>query len=98
MHGRPQLKWLLIAITTLAGCNANVDGWTKDDPNQTPDDVAEALAAMPEARVIEWTADGLPMYIVGEMVKMGAMQSDDPLASDTTLRGALIPVLRPFRL
>jgi len=95
MTSRRQL--LLIAITALAGCEANVDGWAKDDPNDTPDDVADALAAMPEARVLEWTSDGLPMYIVGEMVKAGAMQSDDPSASDAALRPMLVPILKAFR-
>lgn len=87
----------LIAITALAGCEANVDGDTKDDPSETPNDIEEALAAMPEAHVIEWTSDGLPRYIVGEMVKAGAMQSDDPLASDAALRPMLVPILKAFR-
>ena len=63
----------LIAITVLAGCEANVDGWTKEDAGG-PDDVQTALAALPEAEVLEWTPDGLPTYIVGEMAKVGAMQ------------------------
>ena len=87
----------LIAITALAGCEANVDGDTKDDPSETPNDIEEALAAMPDAHVIEWTTDGLPRYIVGEMVKAGAMQSDDALASDAALRPMLVPILKAFR-
>src|SRR5690606_1596298 len=93
---RRQLSKTLLAITVIAGCDANVDGWTKDDP--TPDDVEDALAQFPEAQVIEWTADGLPMYIVGEMVKVGEMQSDDAIESDTLLRPAITPVLAAFRL
>ena len=96
MPSRLQLKNSLLALTLLAGCEASVDGWTKDDP--APDDVADALAQLPEATVLEWTEDGLPTYIVGEMVKVGAMQSDDPIASDTALRPMLTPVLKPFRL
>ena len=96
MPSRLHLKNSLLAITVLAGCEANVDGWTKDD--STPDDVAEALAQLPDATVLEWTEDGLPMYIVGEMVKVGAMQSDDAVASDGALRPMLTPVLKPFRL
>ena len=88
----------LVALVFVAACTANVDGTTKVDPNQTPDDVANALAAMPEARVLEWTSDGLPKYIVGEMVKAGAMQSDDALASDTSLRPMLVPILKAFRM
>jgi vibriolysin len=96
MPSRPQISRTLIALTALAGCEANVDGWTKDDP--APDDVSDALAQFPDAEVLEWTTDGLPMYIVGEMIKVGPMQSDDPIASDAALRPALAPVLAPFRL
>ena len=81
---RKLFQW--VALTVLAGCEANVDGWTKDDPGGAPDDVQEALRALPNAEVLEWTPDGLPQYIVGEMVKVGAMQSDDPVASDAALR------------
>ncbi len=96
MPSRPHFSKSLIALTLLAGCEATVDGWTKDDP--APDDVADALAQLPEAQVLEWTEDGLPMYIVGEMIKVGPMQSDDAIAADTELRSALSPVLAPFRL
>ena len=96
MPSRPQIFKSLIAITLLAGCEANVDGWTKEGGDN--EDVAEALAQFPEAHVLEWTTDGLPMYIVGEMVKVGAMQSDDPIASDNALRPMLPPILKAFRL
>jgi vibriolysin len=96
MPSRLQFSKALIAITLFAGCEANVDGWTKEGGEN--EDVAEALAQFPEATVIEWTSDGLPMFIVGEMMKVGAMQSDDPIASDAALRPALVPVLKAFRL
>src|SRR5262245_50606740 len=87
------VRMLLVTSTVLAGC---ADSGSNDP--RIPDDVAEALAAMPEARVLEWTQDGLPKYIVGEMGKVGAMQSDDPIASDAALRPGIVPVLKPFRL
>src|SRR3954471_21325884 len=93
---RKLFQW--VALTVLAGCEANVDGWTKDDPGGAPDDVQEALRALPNVEVLEWTPDGLPTYLVGEMMKVGAMQSDDPIASDTALRSQLTPVLKAFRL
>src|SRR6266545_1776450 len=96
MPSRPQFSKSLIAIVALAGCDANVDGWAKEDPE--PNDVADALAQLPDATVLEWTADGLPMYIVGEMLKVGPMQSDDPASSDAALRPTLPLVLAPFRL
>jgi vibriolysin len=85
----------------LGGCQLlDIGGPTaKVDPNGVPDDVSAALAAMPEAKVLEWTADGhLPTYVVGEMAKVGAMQTDDMQAADTALRQALPPILAPFRL
>lgn len=96
MTSRRQLY--LIAITVLAGCEASVSGWEKEDDTGAPDDVQEALGELPEARVLEWTPDGLPQYIVGEMVKVGAMQSDDAIAMDNALRPALPPILATMRL
>src|SRR5258706_1472538 len=68
------------------------------DPNGIPADVAQALAALPDATVLMWTAVGLPTYVVGEMCKVGAMQSDDPATAEAALRPMLQPVLSPFRL
>ncbi len=96
MTSRRQLY--LIAITVLAGCEASVSGWEKEDDTGAPDDVQSALGAFPEARVLEWSADGLPQYIVGEMVKVGAMQSDDAVAMDNALRPALPGILATMRL
>ncbi len=96
MPSRPQFQKALIAITLLAGCEANVDGWTKEGGEN--EDVTEALAQFPEATVLEWTPDGLPMFIVGEMMKVGDMQNDDAVAADAALRPALSPVLKAFRL
>ncbi|HEY5920873.1 MAG TPA: M4 family metallopeptidase [Kofleriaceae bacterium] len=96
MPSRLHFSKSLIAITLLAGCEANVDGWTKEGGEN--EDVTDALAQFPEAHVLEWTVDGLPQYVVGEMVKVGAMQSDDPIASDVALRPMLPPVLALFRL
>src|SRR6478609_1265394 len=68
------------------------------DPNGIPTDVAQALAALPDATVLMWTPDGLPTYIVGEMGKVGVMQDNDPVAAEGALRPMLTPVLAPFRL
>ncbi|HEU0030670.1 MAG TPA: M4 family metallopeptidase [Kofleriaceae bacterium] len=61
-------------------------------------DVADALAALPEATVLEYAPDGMPRYVVGEMTKVGAMQTDDPAAADQALRPMLPPVLAVMRL
>jgi len=72
-----------------------------DDPEgskDSTDDIAQALAALPDAEVLAYTADGVPMFIVGEMAKVGAMQTDDVVAAEAALRPSLAPVLAPFRL
>ncbi len=62
------------------------------------DDITEALAALPEAQVLSYTADGMPTFVVGELAKVGDMQTDDAVAADTMLRSQLPPVLKVFRL
>jgi vibriolysin len=98
MKSRHSTWKLILTTAALASCDANVDGWTKQDPDTPPDDVAAALAALPNAQVIEWTPDHLPTYVIGELAKLGAMQSDDAVASEAALRPALAPIVKPFRL
>lgn len=87
-------------VLVAAGCSPAVvggPGETKDDPNHLQD-VEDALAALPEATVLEQTEDGIPTFVVGELAKVGAMQTDDAVAADQLLRGQLAPVLAVFRL
>ncbi|HEU5055637.1 MAG TPA: M4 family metallopeptidase [Kofleriaceae bacterium] len=65
-----------------------------EPPKEGQDDIATALAALPEAEVLQSTADGVPMYIRGELGKVGDAQMDD----DTSLRPNLAPVLATMRL
>jgi vibriolysin len=96
MMSRRHSTKLLLAIVTVSGCATGGDGTVKDDGE--PDDVSSALAAMPNAEVLEWTSDGLPTYIVGELTRVGAMQTDDPAAADAALRPSLGAVLAPMRM
>ena len=89
---------ILLTTVAIAGCEANVDGWSKADQDAPPDDVADALAALPNAQVLAWTDDHLPTYIIGEMAKLGAMQSGNAAEDEALLRPALAPVLAPMRL
>ncbi len=97
MKSRSPIWKLLLATAAIAGCDANVDGWVKQDPDTPPDDVARALAALPNAQVLDWTPDHLPTYVVGEMNKLGALP-DDAVAAEAMLRPALEPIVKPFRL
>ena len=62
------------------------------------DDIADALAALPDAQVLMHAPDGMPTYVVGELAKVGDMQIDDAIAADSVLRPQLGPVLKVFRL
>jgi vibriolysin len=91
----------LLAAAALSACgptppDAHGDGDAKDDG--IPSDVAYALGQLPDAHVLSYTADGLPTFIVGEMAKVGAMQSDDAATAQAALAPSLPPILAPFRL
>jgi len=62
------------------------------------DDIADALAALPDAQVLMHAPDGMPTYVIGELAKVGDMQIDDAIAADNVLRPQLGPVLKVFRL
>jgi vibriolysin len=81
------------------GCAPAVPGGgdPKDDPSDMTD-INDALAALPEAEVLSTADDGMPTYIVGDLAKVSAMQTDDAAVADTALRPALPKVLAVFRL
>ena len=82
----------------LVSCASAGDGDDVDGSKDTNDDINAALAALPDAVVLERTQDGVPMYIVGEMAKVGDAQMDDLAATEVALRPALAPVLATMRL
>ena len=102
MMSRSRWSFRTALLLTIAACNPLTIGTPgeKDDPDAppVPDDVTDALKQLPDATVIEWTPDGLPMFIVGEMAKVGSMQADDMIAAQQALEPALPPILKPFRL
>jgi vibriolysin len=94
-----------LVAAALSACGPTTPDATGDDDTSSPPksdgiptDVAFALAQLPDAHVLSYTADGLPTYIVGEMAKIGAMQTDDAIAAQAALAPALPSVLAPFRL
>src|SRR5512138_1248199 len=105
MNRRPMFR-SLIGVGLAAGVLAACAG-TKDDDSpaaggvgepHTPADVAGAVAALPEAEVVQSTADGVPQFIQGDLGKVGQVQTEDRIAADLQLRTALSPALAPFRL
>jgi len=96
---QPHLVGLLVAASLSACATAGDSPNDKDKSDDGfPADVAYALAQLPEARVLAHTADGIPTFLVGEMAKVGAMQTDDALAAQVALAPALPAILAPFRL
>ena len=88
-----------LLMVAIAGCAPNAPSGSdpKNDPDNM-DDVAEALAALPDAEVLMHAPDGMPTFIVGELAKIGEMQFEDAIAADNALRAQLGPVLKVFRL
>ncbi|MBX3161493.1 MAG: M4 family metallopeptidase [Deltaproteobacteria bacterium] len=100
-RSRDRLLYLFASsLAGIVGCHqADVGGIeVKDDPTGIPIDVEEALADLPDVEVLEATADGLAMYLVGDMAKVGGVQTDDAPAASAALMPALPRVLAPFRL
>ncbi|HUQ05497.1 MAG TPA: M4 family metallopeptidase [Kofleriaceae bacterium] len=91
----------LAALATLASsllaCTTVVEDTTTGTPSSVPDDIAEALAALPEAKVIAFTDDGVPTFIVGELAQVGTLPAD-AVAAELALRPSLKTIVAPFRL
>jgi vibriolysin len=81
----------------MAACNSGPDLNTKDDPGGTQD-IADALAQLPEAQVLQYSADGIPQFIVGDLGRVGDAQESSLVAGDSSLRTAMEPLLKAFRL
>jgi len=98
MMSRRTVRGVVIVAASLVGCGPTPIDEPKDDSSGIPLDVAEALAQLPDAQVLSSTADGLPTYIIGELVQVGAMQTDDAVAASAQLMPMLPKVLAPMRL
>jgi vibriolysin len=82
-------------VGSLFGCGPE---WVADGSKDSTEDIDDALAALPEARVLAYTNDGVPTFIVGEMAKIGDTQTDDLVAAQAAVAPAIGPVLAPMRL
>ena len=95
-----QKTWIrgALLVAALGGCQSGTDyGSTKDDPDGTQD-IVDALAALPEATVLQYSADGIPQFVVGDLGRTDAAQPAGLVADDSALRSALPPLLKAFRL
>ncbi|HWO17607.1 MAG TPA: pre-peptidase C-terminal domain-containing protein [Kofleriaceae bacterium] len=83
-------------MAALAGCQSgdlHEQGGAKGN-----EDVIEALAALPEAELLMSSADGVAQFVRGDLGRIDASHNDVRGGSDASLRAALPPILRAFRL
>jgi Zn-dependent metalloprotease len=92
-------KWIrgALLMAALGACQSGAPtGEPKDDPEGTQD-IADALAELPEAEVLQYSDDGMPQFVVGTLGQIDASQ-ESLVADDASLRSALPPILKVFRL
>jgi vibriolysin len=94
-------KWIhgALLVAAVAGCQSGAPtGEAKDDQGSNQD-IVEALADLPDAEVLQYSADGaVPQFVVGELGKIDASQEAGLVVDDRALRAALPPILKLFRL
>jgi vibriolysin len=85
-----------LLVAALAACQSG--GPTDKDGATGNEDVVEALAALPEAEVLMSSADGVAQFVRGDLGRVDASHQDALTGSDASLRAALPPILKAFRL
>jgi hypothetical protein len=89
------LVWLLFTSALYAGGQAPQQRVPKPDPLG---DVTAALAALPDALVLDSSPDGLPRHIVGDLARVDVDRMNDPATAEPALRAVLARVVAPFRI
>ena len=89
------LVWLLFTAALYAGGPAAQERAPKLDPLS---DVPAALAALPDALVLDSSPDGLPRHIVGDLARVDVDRMNDPATAEPALRAVLARVVAPLRI
>ena len=89
------LVWLLFTAALYAGGPAPQERVPKLDPLS---DVTAALAALPDALVLDSSPDGLPRHIVGDLARVDVDQMNDPASAERELSAVLARVVAPLRI
>src|SRR5580765_7072274 len=89
------LVWLLFTSALGAGGQAPQERVLKPDRLS---DVTAALAALPDALVIDSSPDGLPRHIVGDLARVDVDRMNDPATAGPALRAVLAQVVAPLRI
>jgi vibriolysin len=87
--------WLLFTTTLCAGGQVPQERAPKADPLS---DVIAALAALPDALVLDSSSDGLPRHIVGDLARVDPDRMSDPAQAEDALRAVLTRVVAPLRI
>ncbi len=94
-------KWIrgALLVAAMAGCQSGAPTGEAKDDSGANQDIVEALAELPEAEVLQYSADGaVPQFVVGELGKIDPTQETGLVLDDRALRAALPPILKVFRL
>ena len=89
------LIWLFFTAALYAGGPAPQERVPKLDPLS---DVTAALAALPDALVLDSSPDGLPRHIVGDLARVDVDRMNDPATAEPALRAVLARVVAPLRI
>jgi vibriolysin len=92
------MKWIrgALLVATMAACQSGDPNEQKDP--QGNEDVVEALAALPEAEMLMASPDGVAQIVRGDLGRVEAAHQDALAGSDASLRDAMAPALKAFRL
>jgi len=91
-------KWIrgALLVAAMTGCQA--DAITNGDPKDDgASDISDALAQLPEANVLQYSADGVPQFLTGDLGRVD-MSTANLVANDDALRAAMPALLKAFRL
>jgi len=87
----------VLVVAVMVGCQSLAIDGPKGEP-QGSQDIIESLAQLPDVQVLQYSADGVPQFIVGNLGRVDVIHEAGLLASDASLRAAMEPILKVFRL
>jgi len=84
-----------LAVFLSAGMGA---GYSAEINLKIPSDVANSMAVLPDATVVQATSDGVPTFLRGRLARVGEIGALNREATEQRMVAVLGPALAPFRL